>query len=155
MDQGAHRDTARGGDDLERLRDFYHAFGLGFPPAGDALFGDGDTGEPGDWQVSRRGHKLGYMRASEVSTDELFALAPAWEIMRVVVHTFERARTKRGDVVTVGGHLYCRPRGSWGNERFAFLHIWTLCAGKALRFEDLLEGLELTRMGHDKGCSAA
>ena len=55
-------------------------------------------------------------------------------------------------MVTVQGHLYCRPRGSWDNERLPFLHTWTMCAGRALRFESFLDDLELRRHGRLEGC---
>ena len=154
MKQYAHQDTSFDDDALERLEKLYDALGLGFPPEGLVLFG-GDTSELGVWSVSRRGRKLGYVSSSEVSNDELFALPPAWEIMRVVVHTVGSEHTRRGDVVSVAGHLYCRPRGSWASERFPFLHIWTMCAGRALRFEDFLDGVELKRTSRLEGCPPA
>lgn len=142
-------------EDVEGLRAFYDALGLGFPLEGRALFGGGDAFAPDSWSVVQRGRRLGYVDASEISNDELFALPAGWEITRVAVHTFESRHTGRGEVVTVGGHLYCRPRGRWGNERFPFLHIWTMCAGRALRFEDFLERVELKRLSRVEGCPAA
>jgi len=154
MSERAEAGIAPGGDGLEGLRSFYDALGLGFPLEGRVLFGD-DEGERNAWRVVQRGHRLGYVAASDVSNDELFALPAGWEITRVAVHTFESRHTSGGDTVTVGGHLYCRPRGRWGNERFPFLHIWTMCAGRALRFEDFLERVELKRMSSVRGCPAA
>ena len=153
MSERAHTDMVPG--EVEGLRAFYDALGLGFPLEGRTLFGDDDVFEPDVWRVTQRGHRLGSVGAGEISNDELFALPAGWEITRVVAHTFDSRHTRRGDVVTVGGHLYCRPRGRWGNERFPFLHIWTMCAGRALRFEDFLERVELKRMSRVEGCPAA
>ena len=52
------------------------------------------------------------------------------------------------------GFMYCRPRGSWENIRVPLLHVWTLCLGKALRFENLLDGLELGRADGLRRCAA-
>ena len=55
--------------------------------------------------------------------------------------------TKR-DVVTVTGFMYCRPRGSWEHMRVPLLSTCGRCVqGKALRFENLLDGLELSPAG--------
>ena len=64
-----------------------------------------------------------------------------------------RLTYKRG-VATVSGFIYCRPRGSWENIRVPLLHVWTMCLGKALRFENLLDGLELGRADGLTRCAA-
>ncbi len=78
-------------------------------------------------------------------------LLPAtWEVTRAEVR---RLTYKRG-IATVTGFMYCRPRGSWENIRVPLLHVWTMCLGKALRFENLLDGLELGRADGLTRCAA-
>ena len=151
----SHSPTSVDDADLKRLRGLYDALGLGFPPEALQVFGGDEAADRGDWCLSRNGRTLRCLGADELSNDELFALPATWELMRVVVRTVGSKRTKRGHVVSFGGHLYCRPRGSWGNERFPFLHIWTMCAGRALHFEDFLDGIELRRSGRLNGCPAS
>ncbi len=140
--------------DLERLRVLYAALGPGFPAAALAVFtGEATAGD--DWCVSYRGRTQRCLPAGELSNDELFVLPPRWEVMRVVVHALKGKPTKRGDVVSVSGYFYCRPRGSWTNERIPFLHLWTMCAGQALRFDSFLDEIELRRRGCGAGCLAA
>jgi hypothetical protein len=141
--------------DLDRLRELYAALGPGFPAAALAVFAGDDPSEGGDWCVSYRGRTQRCLRASEFSNDELFILPPRWEVMRVVVRTLRGKLTKRGDVVSVTGYFYCRPRGSWTNERIPFLHLWTMCAGQALSFESFLDNIELRRVGRVGACLVA
>ena len=87
---------------------------------------------------------------SELDSSDLFLLPATWEVMRAEVR---RLTYKRG-IGTVGGFMYCRPRGSWENIRVPLLHVWTMCLGKALRFENLLDGLELGRADGLRRCAA-
>ena len=84
------------------------------------------------------------------TSSDLFLLPATWEVMRAEVR---RLTYKRG-VATVSGFMYCRPRGSWENIRVPLLHVWTMCLGKALRFENLLDGLELGRADGLRRCAA-
>ncbi len=141
--------------DLEQIRGLYAALGLGFPPEALRVFGDGDATASDEWCAGYRGSTSRCLKATEFSSRELFTLPPAWDVMRIVVRNVRGERVKRGDVVSVTGHVYCRPRGSWATDRFPFLHVWTMCAGKVLRFESYFDGLELRRMGRIEGCAAA
>ncbi len=128
-------------EELEQLRNVYSALGPGFPAEALSLFGE-DAGADGqDWCVKVFGRTSRYLRASEIASTDLFALPGTWEVMRAEVR---RLTYKRG-VATVTGLMYCRPRGSWENVRVPLLHVWTMRLGKALRFENLLDGIELSR----------
>jgi hypothetical protein len=132
---------------VARLRGIYGALGPGFPNEAVRLFGQGmeaddDGSESSDaWSVRSNGRLVRYLSADELSSTDLFALPGSWEVMRVVVHNLMRKR----DIVTVTGSVYCRPRGSWETMRLPVLHIWTMCADRALRFENYLDGIELSR----------
>jgi hypothetical protein len=78
-----------------------------------------------------------------------------WELTHVDLDALEGELTKRGDLLRASGHLCCRPRGSWANERFPFLHLWTMCAGRALAFRSYLDGRELRRSAALDGCPTA
>ena len=77
-------------------------------------------------------------------------LPSTWEVMRAEVRSVKARRA----VVTVTGFIYCRPRGSWEYLRLPLLHVWTICLDKALRFESLLDGLELRRADGPTRCAA-
>ncbi len=141
--------------DLERLRVFYAALGPGFPIEALSVFEGEQAAHDEDWCLRLRGRTLRCFGAEELSNDELFVMPPNWEVTRVVVRDLRGSLTKRGEVVSVTGHFYCRPHGSWGNERLPFLHLWTMCAGRALHFESFLDGVELRRKSHLEGCPAA
>jgi hypothetical protein len=70
--------------------------------------------------------------------------------MRAEVRSVKAKR----DVVTVTGFIYCRPRGSWEHVRLPLLHVWTICLDKALRFESLLDGVDLRRAVGPTRCAA-
>jgi len=139
---------------MEPLRGLYDALGLGFPAEALRIF-SGEHGHDDYWCLHRRGRSrtLRCLRAPELSNHELFALRDTWEIMRVVARDVTGQQTKRGDLVSVGGDLYCRRRGSWDNVRLPFFHLWTMCDGKALRFENLLDDTELRREGRPEVCA--
>jgi hypothetical protein len=151
MIRRSHKRRSVDDAELESLRDVYAGLGLGFPAAALRIFGGEDGGEnggdDGEWCLHRRGltRTLRCLRASELSNRELFALPPAWEIMRVVARDVTARGTKHGDLVSVGGDLYCRHAGSWDHLRLPFFHLWTMRAGRALRFENLIDDTELTR----------
>ncbi len=128
--------------DLERLRVFYAALGPGFPPEAVSVFGDDEADL--DWCVMHRGRLRRRLSSAELSNDELFDLLPTWELTRVEIRTMSGKLTKRGVLVSVGGYLHCRPRGSWYKECLPFVHRWTI-----------LDGTELTRAGDHAGVKAA
>jgi hypothetical protein len=82
--------------------------------------------------------------AGELASDDLFALPVAWEVMRVEPRRLTR---QRHGIVAVAGFMYCRPKGSWETMRLPFLHVWTMSAGRALRFQNFLDGIEMERTG--------
>ena len=126
-------------EELEQLRGVYRALGPGFPAEALRLF-DQDVGaDGGDWCVKVFGKTSRHLSAGELASTDLFALPSSWEVMRAEVR---RLTYKRG-VATVTGFMYCRPRGTWENMRVPLLHVWTLRLGKALRFQNLLDGIEL------------
>ena len=125
--------------EIEGLRELYRGLGPGFPEAGSRLFGDEGDGEGGEWHVKVFGRLARRLRARDLVSTDLFALPGSWEVMRAEVRGLRAAR----DTVTVSGFLYCRPRGSWENLRLPLLHIWTLGPGRALHFENVLDGIEL------------
>ena len=136
-------------EELERLRNAYRALGPGFPPEAMSLFSEETQADGGDWCVKVFGKTRRCLRASELATTDLFALPGTWEVMRAEVR---RLTLKRG-VATVTGFMYCRPRGSWENMRIPLLHVWTMRLGKALRFENLLDGIELCRIERVPGAA--
>jgi hypothetical protein len=152
--------------DLEGLKGFYDALGLGFPLQALRIFGGdtdgggdgggaedaGGSGGQGAWCLRHLGRTLRCVNANDLSNRELFVLPEAWEVIRVVAHRLAGRQTKRGDQITVGGDLYCRPHGTWENMRIPFLHTWTMCAGKALLFENLLDATDLRREGVAVAC---
>ena len=128
-------------EELEELRDAYRALGPGFPPEALRLF-DSDVGASGgDWCVRVYGRRSRCLSVRELASTDLFALPSTWEVMRTEV----RQLTSKRDVVTVMGFLYCRPRGTWENIRVPLLHLWTMRLGRVVRFENLLDGIELSR----------
>jgi hypothetical protein len=133
-------------DELEQLRSAYRALGPGFPAEALSLFSEDNVVDGGDWCVKVFGKTSRCLRASELATTDLFALPVTWEVMRAEVR---RLTFKRG-VATVTGFMYCRPRGSWENMRIPLLHVWTIRLGKALRFENLLDGIELSRVAEGR-----
>jgi hypothetical protein len=138
--------------DLEAVRNLYAALGPGFAFEARRVF-EGDTPSADEeWCVGDNGFGAGCFPVSELSGDRLFRLPEHWELTRVAVYKLKGRLTRRGDVVRVKGHLHCRLRGDWDVERFPFIHMWTMCAGKALSFESFLDGLELRRRSPLSGC---
>ena len=127
-------------EEIEGLRELYRGLGPGFPQVGSRLFGD-EAGAGGSvWHVKVFGKLARRLRARDLMSTDLFALPGSWEVMRAEVRGLRAGR----DTVTVSGFMYCRPRGSWENLRLPLLHIWTLHLGRALRFENILDGIELS-----------
>ena len=118
-------------------------------PQARTLF-DQDGANGGEWCLKVNGHRSRCLSTGELDSSDLFLLPASWEVMRAEVR---RLTYKRG-VATVSGLMYCRPRGSWENMRVPLLHVWTMCLGKALRFENLLDGLELVRADGLTRCAA-
>jgi hypothetical protein len=114
--------------------------GPGFAPEVFALFDTGSGVQRREWCLVAFGRRLRCLRASELESDDLFALPPTWEITRVVPRHLTRRRHGR---VAVTGLLFCRPRGSWEMMQLPFLHVWTLSRGRASRFENFLDGIDL------------
>ncbi len=139
--------SAPASETVEALRALYHGLGPGFPTEAVRLFDQSGPGQSGpgraDWCLRHNGRLLRCLSAGELGSSDLFSLPPSWEVMRVVVNNL----MPRRDVVTVTGAVYCRPRGTWEAVRLPLLHIWTMRAGKALRFENYLDGIELSRVG--------
>jgi hypothetical protein len=140
---------------LDALRDLYGALGPGFPLAVKRVF-EGDTRlRTDEWQLRVQGLKRGSVVADDLSSGGLFSLPPRWELTRVAAERLQGRFTKDGDVIKARGHIYCRPTGGWESERFPFIHMWTMCAGKALRFESFFDGLELRRRNTPRECYLA
>jgi hypothetical protein len=135
---------------LEQLRGVYRDLGPGFPTAATHLFSAEGAADGGDWALSVNGHPPRLLNAHELASTDLFVLPSTWEVMRAEVRSFKAKR----DVVTVTGFIYCRPRGSWEHLRLPLLHVWTICLDRALRFESLLDGLELRRADGLTRCAA-
>jgi hypothetical protein len=135
--------------ELEQLRNAYSALGPGFSRGALTLFGQ-DGAEGGDWCIKVNGRRSRCLGAAELDSTDLFALPPGWEVMRAEVR---QLAYKRGRV-TVTGFIYCRPRGSWENIRLPLFHVWTMCLGKALRFQSFLDGIELYRADGRTRCTA-
>ncbi len=136
-------------DELDLLRGAYGALGPGFATEALALFGQ-DGAEGAEWCLRINGRRSRCLSTSELDSSDLFLLPASWEVMRAEV----RRLTYKRSVATVSGLMYCRPRGSWENIRVPLLHVWTMCRGKALRFENLLDGLELGRADGLTRCAA-
>ena len=134
---------------VDRLRAMYHALGPGFPVEASRLFDQEPGTEGGGWCLRHNGRVLRYLSVGELASADLFFLPSSWEVMRVVVHNL---MPKRG-TVTVTGSVYCRPRGSWETMRLPLLHIWTMRADRALRFESYLDGIELSRSDDLASCA--
>jgi hypothetical protein len=138
---------------LEGLRRLYESLGLGFPAEALRVFGAAEpAGEP-RWCVHFLGRTVRCVGTAELSNQELFALPQRWEVIRVVARTLTGRRSRRGDRITVFGHLYCRPRGTWENIRIPFQHTWTMCAGRALLFENLIDATALKPEGDARMCA--
>lgn len=148
--------------DLEALREFYAALGPGLRPEVERVFaGDGSPGSV-QWQgcLHRgRGLVLAPLRWRRLTSDgltpeRLFLLPPGWELTRAALAKLDGTLGKKGDLLSAQGTYYCRPRGSWANDPLPFVHLWTMCAGRALRFASYLDGLELRRDQTLAGCPA-
>jgi hypothetical protein len=148
--------------DLEALRELYASLGPGLPLEVARVFGGDGSPASEQWYVRvrrGRGAILAPQRWHRVAVDDLtsarlFLLPPAWEFTRAALSELHGELTRRGDLLSAQGTFYCRPRGSWDADPLPFLHLWTMCAGRALRFESYLEGLEMRRVGGLGGCPA-
>lgn len=136
-------------DELEQLRSVYGALGPGFPSEALALF-DQDGANGGEWCIKVNGRRSRCLGTSELDSTDLFTLPPGWEVMRAEVRQLAQKRGR----VTVTGVMYCRPHGSWENLQLPLFHVWTMCLGKALRFQSFLDGIELYRADGVTRCAA-
>ncbi len=139
----------------ERLVELYAAVGPGFPGEVARVFAGDDATADATWCAGYGRRASLCIKADELSSGVLFALPPTWEVMRAVVRNQRGGFSKEGELVSVTGHLYCRPRGSWRSDRFPFLHVWTIRAGTAIRFESYFDGLALRRLEPSELRSAA
>jgi hypothetical protein len=140
-DKGVQVDTAN----VDGIRGLYSALGLGFPPAVRRVFeaDDDENRGSGSWCLRHLGRTVRCLRSPELSNSELFALPGTWEVVRVVARSIS-ARSKHGlDRIDVTGTLYCRPAGTWENISLPFQHAWTMRAGRALVFENLIDATVL------------
>lgn len=130
---------------LEALRSFYAALGPGFALQARRVFEGADSSAEEQWCAGINGLRVGCFDVSSLSSDRLFVLPRYWELTRVTVDKVVGRQTKRGYVVRVKGHFYCRVRGDSDVEEFPFLHMWTMLGGRALRLESFFDGLEFRR----------
>ena len=128
------------GEQVEQLREAYRGLGPGFPSAATRLFEQDASAGGGEWYLKVFGRLVRRLRVHDMTSTDLFALPSTWEVMRAEVRGLKAGR----GVVTVSGFMYCRPRGSWEHMRVPLLHVWTLGVGRALRFQNLLDGIELS-----------
>ena len=112
----------------------------GFPVAAARLFEQDTDAQGGEWYVKVFGRLVRSLRVDDMTSSDLFALPPTWEVMRAEVRALKAGR----GFVTVTGFMYCRPRGSWEHLRVPLLHVWTIGVGRLQRFENLLDGIELS-----------
>jgi hypothetical protein len=127
-------------EEVDRLREAYRGLGPGFPDAAARLFEQDAGAEGGEWYVKVFGRLVRRLRVGDMTSSDLFALPSTWEVMRAEVRGLKAGR----GFVTVSGFMYCRPRGSWEHMRVPLLHVWTMGVGKLQRFENLLDGIELS-----------
>jgi hypothetical protein len=135
---------------LEALRELYGALGPGGPLAVARVFA-GD-GSPASERWCSAYHRDLCRAADELCDRSLFALPPGWQLTRAELRRLAGEHTRRGDRLAAAGVFFCRPRSGGPTERFPFLHVWRMCAGRALRFESQLDGIALRRAGSLAGC---
>jgi hypothetical protein len=146
--------------DLEALRELYGALGPGLPPELVRVFSGDGSPESEQWHARlRRGRGLLLMpprrrclASSDLTPERLFQLPPGWELTRTALARLGGKLSGRGDLLSAQGTYYCRPRGSWSTDALPFVHLWTMWAGRALRFASYLDGFELRRAGPLEGC---
>jgi hypothetical protein len=129
--------------DLERLRNVYASLGLGFPAEALRVFGHEDPAGQRGWCLRHLGRTVRCLTTPELSNRELFALPHRWEVIRVVARSLTGRRGRQGDRITVLGELHCRPRGTWEDVHIPFEHEWTMRAGRALLFENVIDATVL------------
>ena len=134
---------------VERVRAAYEALGPGFPRQVAELF-EQEGDDDGMWRrLAPRGQRR-LIEAGELASEDLFSLPSGWEVMRVEL----RQLSARRDLISAGGFLFCRPRGTWENIRVPFLHNWALCRDKVLTFQSVLDEIELRRADGRTRCAA-
>lgn len=138
-----HRHQAADAAEVDRIRGLYDALGLGFPAEALRVFTGGDGQSRESWCLSHMGRMVRCLRAPDLSDRELFALPATWEVIRVATRFVTSRHRRDVDEIHVSGTLYCRPRGTWERIPLPFQHTWTMRAGKALRFENLMDATVL------------
>jgi hypothetical protein len=137
-------------DNLDQLRSAYHALGPGFSTEARELFDHPTEADHAAWRLRGSHVRSRLLSATELVTDDLFAVPATWEITRVVPDRMD----ERGNTVTVTGHMYCRPKGSWETVSLPFMHRWTMCRGRVLNLRSFLDGIELSRADGASRCAA-
>ncbi|HMK91899.1 MAG TPA: hypothetical protein VK576_02775 [Thermoleophilia bacterium] len=158
----ARHDNGADEADLEALRELYASLGPGYPLEVARVFAGDGSATSEQWDArTRRGRgpfvvpqRWRRVAGDDLSSGSLFLLPPGWELTRAELSELQGELTRRGDLLSAEGTFYCRLRGGWHTDPLPFLHLWTMCAGRALRFESYLEGLELRRAGRLEGCPA-
>ena len=149
--------------DLEALRELYAALGPGVPLEFERLIsGDGSPASEQWYEwcgrvIRGRGMvmplaKKHRLSGNDLTPPRLFLLPPGWELTRTVLSELNGRLTDRGDLLIAKGTYYCRPHGSAETDSLSFLHLWTMWAGHALRFESFLDGHRLQRVATLAGC---
>ncbi len=95
------------------------------------------------------------LASDDITPQRLFMLPPGWELVRTVLTALDGEGTGRGDLFSAEGDYFCRRSHSGADaDSLPFLHLWTMCGGRALRFESFLGHLALRRAGTLAGCPA-
>lgn len=134
---------------IDILRNVYRSFGVGIPLAARELF-DQQLGAEANWYVGETFSSAPHRRGGKFAIDSLFSVPAGWEITGATPNQI----IEHGDVVTVTGHMQCRPKGGWTTVSVPFIHVWTMCRGKAQRVVSYLDGIEIIREVPLEGCTA-
>jgi hypothetical protein len=150
------------GFDLRALQNLYSALGPALSAQVQRIFaGDGSpTSE--QWYVRLHCGRATMsplptqprLASDDITPERLFLLPPNWELARIVLTALDGEGTSRGDLFSAEGDYYCRLRSGSDVDSLPFLHLWTMCNGRALRFESFLGRFALRRAGTLDGCLA-
>ena len=129
-------------EELEQLRNAYRALGPGFPAEAQSLFSEDAEADGG--RLVRQGLGRDVALPARQRARHHGPLRPAGDL---------GGHARRGPAADLQARRRDRDRfhvlparGSWENMRIPLLHVWTMRLGKALRFENLLDGIELSRV---------
>ena len=144
-------------DPVTALRQAYA--GMGFGGSGDGALLDlfGQAEDQVDAMAACRREAVGWQvvdlvsggryRSRELAAADLFGAIPGhWQVTRVEPADVRR----RGDVVVVTGHIFCRPPRSWEQMALPFAHVWTFVHGRVAKVRSYLEGIELRRLEREQ-----